>query len=289
MINTDITLGSGVSGKVKTKKSKSHGLIAVKQYEPKQSHETMEDYKFRVTNEYNQLFKLSSPSSHVNIVDVFKCHKSWFGTSYCLHMELCSKMTLKKMIYNELIVDESELLCVIKQLCNGLDYLHNHHQICHRDLKLDNLIIGRDGYLKLIDFVDSRSTNQLCVGLVGTEIYVAPEVFTHLKYDGEKTDIWSLGIIIHFLLTKKFPWKSANTVAFKTGDNSNDHIDQLITNDIDPNARQVILNCLTVDPKCRWNISQFAANFWYQKINYCHPANWCGIDHKRLYELSYSL
>lgn len=268
-------VGQGVSGKVELHQSRQQGLIAVKHYHNKQPHETEEDYKFRVTNEYNQLKKLS----HLHIITVFKHSKALFYNHYYLYMELGSTKNLKQMVSQKIVSSIDELLCLFKQLVSGMTYLH-HQQTWHRDLKPDNLIIGEDGFLKIIDFVDSRTGPDMAVGLVGTEPYIAPEVFTHLKYAGDKCDIWSMGIILYYFSTTKLPWKLAkpeNPEFQQFKDNA--HL--LLTSNEE--CDQFLMNCLSIDPNERWTIDEMGGNAWFSRISWCDQSRKCSYDHKRLY------
>ena len=75
---------------------------------------------------------------------------------------------------------------------------------CHRDLKLDNILINENPILKLCDFGFATNNNNLLRGGVGDCRYCAPEMFRNEKYDGNKADIYSLGIILFALNTNLF-------------------------------------------------------------------------------------
>eukprot|EP01006_Ploeotia_vitrea_P044804 TRINITY_DN66868_c2_g1_i1.p1 TRINITY_DN66868_c2_g1~~TRINITY_DN66868_c2_g1_i1.p1 ORF type:complete len:605 (+),score=25.63 TRINITY_DN66868_c2_g1_i1:123-1937(+) len=98
-----------------------------------------------------------------------------------------------------------------KQILDGLHYLHEQ-SIVHRDLKCDNILVGTDNTLKLADFGCSSELNTImgrstkgCQSLVGTPMYIAPEVVLNESY-GTKADVWSLGCIVSEMLTGKQPW-----------------------------------------------------------------------------------
>jgi serine/threonine-protein kinase CHEK1 len=101
-----------------------------------------------------------------------------------------------------------------QDLILGVEYLH-FMGIAHRDIKSENLLIGTDGYIKISDFGVSTifRTDQGPAKLMtpaGTDEYTAPEVQMPgtLGYDPEPADIWSCGIVLVEMLTKKLPWRS---------------------------------------------------------------------------------
>ena len=84
-------------------------------------------------------------------------------------------------------------------------------QICHRDLKLENILIDDRNNVKLIDFGFSVCTpidSKLKV-FCGTPSYMAPEIVVKKDYNGFASDIWSLGVILYLLLTGVYPFKGA--------------------------------------------------------------------------------
>ena len=83
-----------------------------------------------------------------------------------------------------------------------MKYLHEQC-ICHRDLKLENILIDERNNVKLIDFGFSVSTpldSKLKI-FCGTPSYMAPEIVQKKEYNGFSTDVWSLGVILFLMLT----------------------------------------------------------------------------------------
>jgi protein kinase A len=98
-------------------------------------------------------------------------------------------------------------------LC-ALEYLH-HHEVIYRDLKPENLVMDRTGYLKLVDFGSAKKlpfpqlTNTLC----GTPEYLAPEMITAQGHN-QAVDYWTLGIFFYELLCGKTPFEHNDMVSF---------------------------------------------------------------------------
>lgn len=129
---------------------------------------------------------------------------------YYITMELYDEDILKYLI-NSKKVSENEAIIIFTQMSRSIEFIHSN-QICHRDIKLENFLRKKDSIV-LTDFglsCDlSKSKNNLCTGKVGSKSYCAPEIFEHLKNDGYKCDIWSLGICLSAMICGFFPFRQA--------------------------------------------------------------------------------
>ncbi|KAK9695701.1 serine/threonine protein kinase [Basidiobolus ranarum] len=129
-------------------------------------------------------------------------------------MEYCPQDLFNVINNNDLT--QKEINTYFSELMHGLAYLH-HRGVAHRDLKLENLCVDQKGTLKIIDFgcafifLDplSEENRAKASGLIGSDPYIAPEVFSGDSYDAAKTDIWSAAIIYLCMILKKFPWDVA--------------------------------------------------------------------------------
>ena len=131
--------------------------------------------------------------------------------------ELGTKGTLFDYITcTEENLDERYVKVIFMEIVKAVRYLHQIG-LCHRDLKTDNIVLsGEEFIIKLLDFgcsskfirtKDGRVSLQ--IGKVGTQGYQAPEVIYGIPYDGEKADIFSLGVILFFLRTGLRGFKEA--------------------------------------------------------------------------------
>lgn len=107
---------------------------------------------------------------------------------------------------------EQKLKTIFKTLCKAVRECHKHG-IAHRDIRTTNILydIENDAIkLKGFENADFWGLSKKLSGAFGRKFYSAPETFTQHSYDGEKADMWSLGVVLHELLTGKLPFSSNN-------------------------------------------------------------------------------
>ena len=166
-------------------------------------------------NELKRETKRSLELTHKNIVRI---HDFVFDErSACISMEYIDGETLSNLRAEkeQKVFEPDEIANWTSQLCDALDYAHNHAKIIHRDLKPANLMVNQRGDLKVSDFGIARSlgdsVSRLTMeqGRSGTLVYMSPQ-----QLDGERgthlDDIYSLGATIYDLLTGKPPFYSGN-------------------------------------------------------------------------------
>ncbi|CAD8091098.1 unnamed protein product [Paramecium primaurelia] len=124
---------------------------------------------------------------------------------YCV-FEYCANGDLNNFIKKN-ILNEQEVKTIFTQILEGMKYLHEKG-IVHRDLKLDNILIDKDNIIKIADFGFAKyyQQNDIFVSYCGTPATMAPEILNQEPYDF-KCDIWSLGVILYFMIFKKYHWK----------------------------------------------------------------------------------
>ena len=106
--------------------------------------------------------------------------------------------------------DERQIKFYMIQLVHGLQYLHNNN-IMHRDLKLENLLLDEQGYLKIADFGMAKvlRNNQTSYEMAGTPAYFAPELLKGQGH-GYPADWWAVGSIMYQMLTGVLPFYNRN-------------------------------------------------------------------------------
>ena len=100
---------------------------------------------------------------------------------------------------------------IFKQIFDAMNYLHKNN-MAHRDIKLENILMTREYEIKIIDFgfgmynPENKLQNFFC----GTPNYMAPEIAFKRPYNGQKADLWSLGVLVYKLFCADFPFKGKN-------------------------------------------------------------------------------
>ncbi|MBX9686882.1 MAG: serine/threonine protein kinase, partial [Candidatus Obscuribacterales bacterium] len=147
-------------------------------------------------NEAKLLRQLNHPQI-VKLIDFFvEDHRSY------LVLEHINGMSLQDLVKKRGALPEKDVISLIQQMSSILSYLHNlNPPVVHRDFTPDNLILNKDGTLKLIDFNVARQVIESTTSgtVVGKHAYLPPEQFRGMPE--RASDIYSMGATIHFLLT----------------------------------------------------------------------------------------
>ena len=171
---------------------------------------TDEDFKPEIQKFNLELenMKLCQCKSSVKIYDYYETEKE-----FVIIMELCDETLFHELIKTENGFDSEQIKVILLQL-NEVFKIMNKYKISHRDIKLNNILVKYLDEQKTIFRVllsDYGISNRL-VSLsrqftthVGNSLMMAPEILKNEKYN-EKCDLWSLGVIIYQLYTKRFPY-----------------------------------------------------------------------------------
>lgn len=150
--------------------------------------------------------------SNPNIVNVYDVGDD--NGIYFIVMELIEGITLKQYIDRKGHLDYKEAVSISIQIANGMEAAHSHH-IIHRDIKPQNIIISRDGKVKVTDFGIARvatATTTVATNAIGSVHYMSPEQ-ARGGYLDERSDIYSFGITLFEMLTGQVPFDGDTTVA----------------------------------------------------------------------------
>ncbi|OAA68383.1 kinase-like protein [Niveomyces insectorum RCEF 264] len=199
-------LGSGAGGSVRLmKRSEDNTVFAVKEFRARHTYETEKDYVKKLTAEYC----IGSSLHHGNIIetlDIINEKGKWYEVMEYAPYDLFAIVMTGRMT-------RAEIACCFLQILSGVTYLHSMG-LAHRDMKLDNVVVSEYGIMKIIDFGSAHvfkypfeSGIVLASGIVGSDPYLAPEVYDERKYDPTAVDIWSLAIIFCCMTLRRFPWK----------------------------------------------------------------------------------
>ncbi len=150
--------------------------------------------------------------THPNIVSIYDVGTD--GDIHYIVMEYVEGITLKEYIDKNGILNWHEAIGYAAQIASGLEIAHKN-SIVHRDIKPHNIIMTPDGVLKITDFGIARASMQSTVTCEDTAIgsvhYVSPEQ-ARGGYVDERSDIYSLGIVLYEMLTGKVPFDNESPV-----------------------------------------------------------------------------
>ncbi len=150
--------------------------------------------------------------NHPNIVAIHKVGRHERRGLHFLIMEFVDGETLADIVDNQGVMALSELLPIALQACDALATAHEAN-IVHRDIKPENLMIDGQRVVKITDFglAKSLSSDHKTTKVMGTPHYMSPEQFEGKPVDG-RSDIYSLGVTLYYLLSKERPYEGENTV-----------------------------------------------------------------------------
>jgi serine/threonine protein kinase len=199
--------------------------------------------------------------THKNIVRIYDfVHDQ---TSGCISMEYVDGDTLSNLRADKprKIFEPDELTDWTSQLCDALDYAHNHARIVHRDLKPANLMVNQRGDLKVADFGIARSLSDSVSKLTmergksGTLVYMSPQQLDG-GHGNHLDDVYSLGASIYELLTSRPPFYSGNVdrqIREKIPPSMTQRRKELEIegNPIDAAWEEVVARCLAKNPNRR--------------------------------------
>lgn len=253
-------IGKGAYGKVKLAQClNSNDLVAVKII-------YKEPLDLRSATRLRREMSILRICHHPNIValkDIYETsEKIYIVTEYVQGGSLFA--WIKKLGFR---VQESLAKVIIYQITNAIGYLHSLG-ICHRDIKLENILLDTSSGVKpkIIDFGLSciLGPGQFSQEAVGTLKYASPELISRIPYR-ETPDIWGIGVIIYILLTGKIPFygendqEIANRILKKKIDVENER-----WAGISKEAKDLVLRLLTRKVSERIKISEILQHKWFE-------------------------
>ena len=173
---------------------------------------------------------------------------------YYIVMELVEGITLKKYIEKRGRLPYKEAVSIAIQVANGMDAAHKHN-IVHRDIKPQNIIISKEGKVKVTDFGIARATtssNTISTSVMGSVHYTSPEQARGGVVD-EKSDIYSLGITMYEMVTGHVPFDHENGVTIALMHLQNEITPPSQVRDGIPDSlEKIILKCTMKTPEDRY-------------------------------------
>ncbi len=235
----------GMSDVYKAKCHKLNRFVAVKVLKQEFSENENFVSKFRVEAQ------AAAGLMHPNIVNVYDVGEE--NGIYYIVMELVEGITLKKYIEKKARLSYKEAVSIAIQVSMGIEAAHNNH-IIHRDIKPQNIIISKEGKVKVTDFgiAKAATSNTITSNVMGSVHYTSPEQ-ARGGYSDEKSDIYSLGITMFEMLTGRVPFNGETTVAIAIK-----HIQEELPSpkefvpEIPTSVEQIVLKCCQKSPDRRY-------------------------------------
>jgi BR serine/threonine kinase len=254
----DKTLGIGATGKVKLARHSKNGEKVGIKIIKKDLFYDKPTLRIKIQREIS-VMKLMFHPHIIKIFEVLEDSKYLF-----LIIEFASKGELFNYLVEKRRIPNKESLRFFQQIISGIEYCHKH-RICHRDLKLENILLDENHEIKIADFgmASLSIPNAMLKTFCGSPHYASPEVVSNEPYNGMKADIWSCGVILYSLVTGKLPF-----------DEENDNIRKLfnkirfepikIPKTITSTCADLISSLLTIEPSKRISIEKIKVHSWYK-------------------------
>lgn len=238
----------GVGGMAEVFRGKDHKLnrfVAVKVLKE----------EFRENRGFIKKFKEEAQAAaglaHPNIVNVYDVGDE--NGIYYIVMELVEGITLKKYIERKGRLTVKEATSIAIQVSAGLEVAHNN-QIVHRDIKPQNIIISREGKVKVTDFgIAKATTSQTTTSTaMGSVHYASPEQ-ARGGYVDHRSDIYSLGIVLYEMVTGRVPFDGDTAVAVAVKHLQEEMVPPVTYNrEIPYSLSQIIRKCMEKSPDRRY-------------------------------------
>ena len=252
----------GTGGMADVYKSKDHTLnryVAVKVLKQEFSENANFVSKFRVEAQ------AAAGLMHPNIVNVYDVGEE--KGIYYIVMELVDGITLKNYIGKKGNLGYKEAVTIALQVSMGLEAAHRNH-IIHRDIKPQNIIISREGKVKVTDFgiAKAATSDTITSNVMGSVHYTSPEQ-ARGGFSDEKSDVYSLGVTLYEMLTGEVPFDGESTVAIAIR-----HIQEPMPSprklnpDIPYSVEQIVLKCCEKSPDRRYQNMQELASLRVQRL-----------------------
>ena len=205
------TIGAGSMGKVKLAKNLETGETVAVKIIPRQSTDEHRNDRDRERADHSKEIRTAREAAIVTLLDhPYICAmRDVVRTNYHWYMlfEYVNGGQMLDYIISHGRLKEKQARKFGRQIASALDYCHRN-SIVHRDLKIENILISRNGDIKIIDFGLSNlfSPRNHLKTFCGSLYFAAPELLQARQYTGPEVDLWSFGIVLYVLVCGKVPF-----------------------------------------------------------------------------------
>ena len=234
-------------------------LVAIKTI-PKTSLNT-EHKRKKIEFETGILKTLSKSDYIVKLYEKYETQKHM-----CIVMEYICAGDLLTYIKKRNKLNESTAKYIFKQILLALNFIHAHN-IIHRDIKLDNILIDLDNNIRVCDFGVSRQIDpktDVMHEQCGTPAYMAPELLMGYGYTGFTADLWSAGVVLYAMLSGTVPFRGNNVkevhLAIVRGEYQE-------LKHVSTEAQDLLSGLLEIDPALRFSAAKALKHPWLEKVD----------------------
>ncbi|XP_076445790.1 myosin light chain kinase A-like [Babylonia areolata] len=220
-----------------------------------------------VEREVSILKRVNHPNI-INLNEVIESPKRMY-----LVMEICTQGELADRLKENKLFSEAETKQIMVELAGAISYLHKHG-IVHRDLKLENILLGENPedpsdklFIKVTDFGLSVvkggvTPDNMMQDFCGTPIYMAPEILDNKTYS-QQCDVWAMGIIMYTLICGYPPFRAKDEASlYDLIREANVQYDDQVWPSISEECKNCILGMLKVDPAHRLSAAEVLNHPW---------------------------
>lgn len=238
----------GMSVVYKAKDKFLNRFVAIKILKP----EFINDKKF--IESFKRESQNAASMSHPNIVNIYDVGRE--GNIHYIVMELIEGRALSDYIKDQGAMAYPKVIALSKQIAAALSFAHKNH-IIHRDVKPHNVMITPNGTAKITDFGIAKAVNATTItdntdGIVGSVHYFSPEQ-ARGGYVDEKSDIYSLGIVMYEMLTGKVPFDGDNPVSIALQHINGEMVPpSKVVSGVPPALEHIIMKCTDKYPVNRY-------------------------------------
>nr|XP_048277319.1 sperm motility kinase 2B-like [Myodes glareolus] len=246
------TIGRGSNAKVQLAHHRLTGTpVAVKVLQKKKK------WCHSVMTEVDIMMMVSHPNI-ISLRQVIECEKRIY-----LVMELAEGQQLYQYIRQAGHLQEDEARGIFRQIISAVSYFHELG-IVHRDLKPDNIMLNENGKVKIIDFglgtqvKPGQRLNRHC----GAYSFGAPELFLGKLYDGPKIDIWTMGVVLYFMVVGKVPFNAVTIPELRRQVVSGKYP---VPSNLSEELRDLLSRLMTVNPRFRPTVTEVMTHPWLRE------------------------
>lgn len=239
-------------------------IVAIKVLKP----EHMQDDE--IVRRFEIEVKIASTYSHRNIVKTYETGQE--DDMHYIVMEFIDGYTLQEYIHWKTRLDIDEAVDIGRKICDALFYAHSH-QLIHRDVKPQNILLSRSGGVKIADFGIAKAATMETVTMGGSNAlgsvhYISPEQARGGDID-EKADIYSMGVVLYEMVTGQVPFSGDTPVSVALKQVQEDpRPPRMLQPELPRSLEKIILKAMMKNPLARYDNAREMARDLEKAIAY---------------------